>query len=50
MKKDDEMPTQHCRVGVQHRMSIKECTKMDAGADNTEEMPPDEDSDEASEG
>lgn len=46
------MLSEHCRVGVQHKMSMPECAKMDAGADNTssdEEVSPDNDSDEGGE-
>jgi hypothetical protein len=41
-KVTDDMPTQHCRVGIQHRMTMAECAKYDAGADTTEETPPDD--------
>lgn len=46
----DEMPMEHCRVGVQHRSEMRECAKYDAGADTvTEEVPPDDGGDEGGE-
>lgn len=51
MAKDkDDMPTAHCRVGVQHRSEMHECAKYEVESDNTEEAPPDEGGDEGGEG
>ncbi len=44
MKNDnEEMPTEHCRVGVQHKMTMAECAKMDAGEDEANEQETDQD-------